>query len=324
MPNRFRTFARMLLAAVLVAVFAAGVSAAPLKVGITQIVEHPSLDKARQGFIDRLTELGYVEGQDIVYDIHSAQGDLSVARAIAEKFLADRVDMVLAIATPTAQAAAQVIKEIPILITAVTDPVAAGLVESIERPGTNVTGTSDLTPVEAQLTLLKLIAPAATRVGIVYNAGETNSVVQVQIARNVAAQRGLQVVEATAGNSSEVLQAAQSLQGRVDAIYVPTDNTVVSAIDAVVAVAERLKLPLIVGEESSVEQGGLATIGIDYYQLGRQTADIAHRVFQGENPAEIPIEYQAEQTIIVNLGAAQRMNVQIPSELIAEAARVIN
>ena len=324
MANRFRTFARIFLAAVLVAAFAAGVSAAPLRVGITQIVEHPSLDKARQGFIDRLTELGYVEGRDIVYDIHSAQGDLSVARAIAEKFLADRVDMVLAIATPTAQAAAQVIKDIPILITAVTEPVAAGLVESIERPGTNVTGTSDLTPVEAQLKLLKTIAPRATRVGIVYNAGETNSVVQVQIARSVAAQLGLQIVEATAGNSAEVLQAAQSLQGRVDAIYIPTDNTVVSAIDSVVAVAERLKLPLIVGEESSVEQGGLATIGIDYYQLGRQTADIAHRVFQGENPANIPIEYQTEQTIIVNLGAAQRMNVQIPDELIAAAARVIN
>lgn len=323
MAHRFRASARILIAVLLVAGFAATASAAPLKVGITQIVEHPSLDKARQGFIDRLTELGYVEGRDIVYDIHSAQGDPAVARTIAEKFLADRVDMVLAIATPTAQAAAQVIKEIPILITAVTDPVTAGLVDSIDRPGTNVTGTSDLTPVEAQLTLLKLIAPRATRVGVVYNAGETNSVVQVEIARRVAAELGLQLVEATAGSSSEVLPAAQSLEGRVDAIYVPTDNTVVSAIDSVIVVAERLKLPLIVGEESSVEQGGLATIGIDYYQLGRQTGDIAHRVFQGEDPAGIPIEYQSEETIIVNLSAAQRMNVQIPAELIAAAARVI-
>lgn len=320
-----RTSSRLpiLLMAVLVAAFSVGAHAAPLKVGITQIVEHPSLDAARQGFIDRLTELGYAEGTDIVYDIQSAQGDLSIARAIAQKFLADRVDMVLAIATPTAQAAAQVIRDIPILITAVTDPVAAELVQSIERPGTNVTGTSDLTPVAAQLALLKSIAPQATRVGILYNAGETNSVVQVELARKAAAELGLRLVEATAANSSEVLQAAQSLQGRVDAIYVPTDNTVVSAIETVVMVAERLKLPLIVGEESSVEQGGLATIGIDYYELGRQTANIAHRVFEGENPAEIAIEYQEEQTIVVNLGAAQRMNVRIPDEILASAARVI-
>lgn len=313
----------ILLTAVLLVVFSVGVQAAPLRVGVTQIVEHPSLDDARQGFIDRLTELGYEEGTDIVYDIQSAQGDLSIAFTIAEKFLADKVDMVLAIATPTAQAAAQVIKEIPILITAVTDPVTAELVESIERPGTNVTGTSDLTPVAAQLTLLKTIAPRATRVGILYNAGESNSVVQVELARKAAADLGLRLVEATASNSSEVLQAAQSLQGRVDAIYVPTDNTVVSAIEAVVSVAERAKLPLIVGEKSSVEQGGLATIGINYYELGRQTGDIAHRVFQGENPAGIAIEYQENETIVVNLGAAQRMNVQIPSELIAAAERVI-
>lgn len=314
---------RILLTAVLLVVFSIGVQAAPLKVGISQIVEHPSLDAARQGFIDRLTELGYTEGTDIVYDFQSAQGDLSIAFTIAEKFLADRVDMVLAIATPTAQAAAQVIKETPILITAVTDPVTAELVESIARPGTNVTGTSDLTPVEAQLTLLKTIAPRATRVGILYNAGESNSVVQVELARKAADKLGLRLVEATASNSSEVLQAAQSLQGRVDAIYIPTDNTVVSAIEAVVSVAERAKLPLIVGEESSVEQGGLATIGINYYELGRQTGDIAHRVFQGENPAEIAIEYQENETIVVNLGAAQRMNVQIPAELLAAAARVI-
>jgi len=313
----------LLLAVVAVFALAAVAQAAPIRVGITQIVEHPSLDQARQGFIDRLAELGYVEGVNIVYDIQSAQGDLATAQTIARKFQADGVDLILAIATPTAQAAAHLIKDIPILITAVTDPVAADLVESIERPGTNVTGTSDLTPVRAQLELLKEILPRATRVGVLYNAGEVNSVVQVQIARAAAAELGLQLVEATAANSNEVLQAAQSLVGRVDAIYVPTDNTVVSALESVVLVAERARLPLIAGEADSVAKGALATVGIDYYQLGRQTADIAVRVLNGENPAEIPIEYLHEQSVVLNMGAARRMNVQIPDSVIAKAVRII-
>jgi len=315
--------ASLLLVVLTLFVFSVVAHAAPIKVGITQIVEHPSLDQARQGFIDRMTELGYVEGVDIVYDIQSAQGDPGTAQTIARKFQSDGVDLVLAIATPTAQAAAHVIKDTPILITAVTDPVAAELVESIERPGTNVTGTSDLTPVRAQLELLKEIVPSATRVGVVYNSGEVNSVVQVEIARQAAAELGLTLVEATAANSSEVLQAAQSLQGRVDAIYVPTDNTVVSAFESVVLVAERAKLPLIAGEADSVAKGALATIGIDYYLLGRQTADIALRVLQGEDPAEISIEYQEEQNVVVNLGAAQRMNVTIPDSVLAKASQIL-
>jgi len=313
----------LLLVAVLLMSTAAFAQSAPLRIGITQIVEHPSLDQARQGFIDRLAELGYVEGTNVLYDYHSAQGDWATAQTIARKFQTDGVDMILAIATPSAQAAAHLVKDIPILITAVTDPVAAELVESIERPGTNVTGTSDLTPVKAQLELLKEIAPTAVRVGVVYNAGEVNSVVQVEIARAAAAELGLQLIEATATNSSEVLQAAQSLQGRVDAIYVPTDNTVVSALESVVLVAERARLPLIAGEADSVAKGALASVSIDYYQLGRQTADIAYRVLQGENPADIPIEYQSEMSIVLNLDAAERMGVPIPDSVIAKAVRII-
>jgi len=303
--------------------FSLGAQAAPLRVGITQIVEHPSLDQARQGFIDRLGELGYVEGVDIVYDIQSAQGDLATAQTIARKFQADGVDLILAIATPTAQAAAHIVKDIPILITAVTDPVAADLVQSIERPGTNVTGTSDLTPVREQLELLKEIVPQARRVGVVYNAGEVNSVVQVELARQAAASLGFTLVEATAANSSEVLQAAQSLQGRVDAIYVPTDNTVVSALESVILVAERARLPLIAGEADSVAKGALATLGIDYYKLGRQTADIAYRVLQGEDPAGIPIEYLNDLDLVVNVAAAKRMGVTIPDSVLARADQVI-
>lgn len=320
-----RVFRRTLgwAAALVLLAFSLSAQAAPLRVGITQIVEHPSLDQARQGFIDRLGELGYVEGVDIVYDIQSAQGDLATAQTIARKFQADGVDLILAIATPTAQATAHIVKDIPILITAVTDPVAADLVQSIERPGTNVTGTSDLTPVREQLELLKEIVPQARRVGVVYNAGEVNSVVQVELARQAAASLGFTLVEATAANSSEVLQAAQSLQGRVDAIYVPTDNTVVSALESVILVAERARLPLIAGEADSVAKGALATLGIDYYKLGRQTADIAYRVLQGEDPAGIPIEYLNDLDLVVNVAAAKRMGVTIPDSVLARADQVI-
>jgi putative ABC transport system substrate-binding protein len=302
----------------------AGMAAsAQVKVGITQIVEHPALDAARQGFIDRLAELGYKSGQNIIYDIQNAQGDMATAQTIAQKFVADRVDLILAIATPTAQAAANVTKTIPILITAVTDPVAAGLAKTYDAPGGNVTGTSDMNPVAAQLALVKQIKPNARRIGIVYNAGETNSVVQVEMARAAAKDLGFTIVEAVVANSSEVLQAAQSLQGRVDAIYVPTDNTVVSALESVIAVAERAKIPLIAGEGDCVRRGALITLGIDYYQLGRQTGDMAARVFKGEKPAAMPIEYLKELQTIVNLQAAARMGVTIPSELIAAADEII-
>lgn len=303
--------------------FSVGVYAAPVKVGINQLVEHPALDAARDGFIDRMTELGYTEGTDIVYDIQSAQNEMATAQTIAQKFLADRVDLVLAIATPAAQGTANVIRDIPILITAVTDPVEAELVETIEKPNTNVTGTSDLTPVKLQLELLKELVPNVKRVGIIYNAGEVNAVVQVNIAKEAARDLGLTIVEATANNTSEVMQAAQSLQGRVDAMYVPTDNTVVSAIESVVSVAERTKTPLITGDESSVDNGALATIGIDYFLLGRQTADIADRVLKGENPADISIQYLDEMNVVLNLGAASRMNVDISDDMLARAERII-
>jgi len=298
-------------------------AAEKLRIGITQIAEHPSLDAAREGFVDALAESGYVAGENVTYDFHNAQGDMSTAITIARKFVDDRVDMILAIATPTAQAAANATSDIPILITAVTDPVAAGLVDSIERPGTNVTGTSDLTPVEAQLRLLVDLAPEARRVGIVYNAGETNSLVQVDVAEKAARELGLKLIKSTASNSSEVFQAAKALVGRVDAVYVPTDNTVVSALESVIMVCEDNNLPLIVGEGDSVDRGGMATIGIDYYQLGYQTGLMAAKVIAGADPAETPIEYLQEANLIINLTAARNMNIVIPEELLEKADRIV-
>ncbi|MGI6609915.1 MAG: ABC transporter substrate-binding protein [Limnochordia bacterium] len=298
-------------------------AAKTVTIGIAQIAEHPALDSARQGFVDRMKQLGYQEGKQVIYDMRNAQGDMATAQTIARKFVGDGVDLILAIATPTAQAAANVTSKIPILITAVTDPQAAGLVRSNQTPGTNVTGTSDLNPVAQQIALVKSLRPQARRLGVVYNAGETNSVVQVELAKQVAKEEGLALVEATAGNTSEVLQAAQSLVGRVDAIYVPTDNTVVSALESVIMVAERAKIPLIAGEGDSVRRGALATLGLDYYRLGQQTADMAVKVLNGTDPAKMPIQYQQELRVVVNLRAAERMGVTVPQALIAKADEVI-
>ncbi len=295
-----------------------------IKIGITQIVEHPALDAARQGFIDELAAFGYDEGR-VIYDMQNAQGDFATAQAIAEKFVQGSVDLILAIATPTAQATANVTQDIPILITAVTDPVAAGLVESIEVPGTNVTGTSDLTPVAKQLELLKTIAPQAKRVGVLYNPGEANSLVQLDLAREAAAKLGLSLVEIPVDNSSSVYQSAQSAVGRVDVLYVPTDNTVVSALESVVIVAENAKLPLIVGETDSVRRGALATISIDYYNLGRQTGRMALEILEkGADPAVMPIQYLEDVELVLNLGAARRMGVELPAELVAEAGQIFD
>jgi putative ABC transport system substrate-binding protein len=300
-------------------------AAETLKIGIIQIVEHPALDAAREGFIDQFTEHGYVEGEKITYQIQVAQGDMATANTIAQKFKNERLDLILAIATPTAQAVANLIKDKPILITAVTDPVAAGLVESAERPGSNVTGTNDLQPLAEQFALAQQLVPGAKRVGIIYNAGEANSVTQVQMAKAIADQLGLEVVEATVDTSAGVLQAAQSFIGRVDFIYVPTDNTVVSAFSSVVKVAEENGIPVFPGEENLVPQGALATVGVNYYRLGRQTAEMALRILEeGAKPETMPIESQKETELVINADVAQALGINIPTAIRAKATIVRN
>ncbi|MTI59076.1 MAG: ABC transporter substrate-binding protein [Firmicutes bacterium] len=319
-------FLLVLALIVIVAVFIVfqGNEEEQLTIGIIQIVEHPALDAARDGFVDYLNENGYVVDEDVVYDMQNAQGDMANANTIARKFSNDKPDMILAIATPTAQAVANVVKDIPILITAVTDPVDAGLVESAEKPGGNVTGTNDMNPIDQQFDLIVDFVPEVKRVGIIYNAGESNSLVQVELAKGVAKELGIELVEATADNSAAVLQAAQSLADRVDVIYVPTDNTVVSAVESVVKVAEDNDIPLITGEGTTVKRGALATVGIDYYGLGEQTGAMALKILKGEaEPATMPIESQRDAKLIINKKAAEAMSVTIPDELLDKANEII-
>lgn len=295
-----------------------------LTIGIAQFVEHPALDAAREGFISQLAKNGYEKDKQVKIDVQSAQASMDTAIQIAQKFEADKVDLVLAIATPTAQAAAQTSKQIPILFTAVTDPVEAGLVAAMDKPGANVTGTSDMNPVEEQLKLIKEMKADAKSVGIIYSSGEVNSKVQVDAAKAVAGKLGLEIKEAAITSATEVKQAAESMVGKVDAFYVPTDNMVVSSIAAVIGVAEAQKIPVIAGEENSVKSGAIATYGIDYTKLGEQTADMATKILKGEaKPADMAVEVQADMKLVLNKKAAEKMGVTIPQAMLDRAGQVI-
>ncbi len=290
---------------------------AKTKIGIVQMAEHPALDSARKGFIDILNEKGL--GDKITFDYKNAQGDMPTAQSIAQKMAGDKPDLILAIATPAAQAMAKASTTIPTLITAVTDPVSAGLVKSMEQPGGNITGTTDMNAVAKQLQLLKDLVPNATKVGIPYNAGEPNSLVQIEIARKTAPTLGLELLEVSVTNTNDVAQAVQSLIGRVHALYIPSDNTVVSAFASVLKVAEKAKLPTICAGSDIVQQGGLATWGIDYYQLGRQTGEMAIRILNGQKPGAMPVESLKDIRLVINITAAEKIGLAIPEPLLKQA-----
>lgn len=294
---------------------------AAVKIGITQIVSHTSLDAAREGFKKALADNGYVAGQNVTYDEQNAQGDQGTATSIANKFASSNLNLILTIATPTAQATSQVITNVPILFTAVTDPVSAQLVKSMEAPGGNVSGTTDLNPVAKQVELIKKLKPDAKTVGIIYSSGEVNSEVQVKLARETAQKEGLTLVEKAVTNAGEVQAAAESLN--VDAIYVPTDNNVVSALTSIIQVAEQKKIPVVAGEGDSVKNGAVATWGIDYEKLGYQTGLMAVKILkEGKNPGEMPVESQTDVKLVINSKAAGRMGVTIPEDLKTEGTDV--
>ncbi|MDD2972446.1 MAG: ABC transporter substrate-binding protein [Lachnospiraceae bacterium] len=258
------------------------------KIGIIQLVEHAALDAANKGFVDGLDEAG------IKYEVdqQNAQGDQTACDTIASKLVNDGNDLILAIATPAAQAVAGKTTDIPILVTAVTDPATSGLVDTNEVPGGNVSGTSDLTPVKEQIALLTELVPEAKKVGILFCSAEDNSRFQADIAKTEITAAGLEPVEFTVSSSNEIQSVVESMVGKVDALYCPTDNMIAAGMTTVAMVANENGLPVICGESGMVEAGGLATFGIDYYNLGKLTAEQAVKILKGEaTPAETPIGY---------------------------------
>ncbi|MBN2223886.1 MAG: ABC transporter substrate-binding protein [Deltaproteobacteria bacterium] len=292
-------------------------------IGITQIVEHPSLDDIRKGFIDYLSENGYKEGVNVTYDINIAQGDMAAAALIADKLVGMNPDLILSITTPSSQPLVNATDTVPILFAAVTDPVGAGLVSSLEGGGKNVTGTSDLTPVGRHFDLIREIAPGAKKIGIIYNAGEANSVSYINWAKKEADRLGMELIEATVTSSGDVLGAAESLVGKVDVIHIPTDNTVTSAFESVTKVCEDNRIPLFASSVLSVQRGALAAVAIDPYRLGRQTGEMAIEILKGKNPGDMPVEYLKKFLLYVSLPAAKKYGVTIPEEVIKRADVVI-
>jgi putative ABC transport system substrate-binding protein len=295
-----------------------------IRVGITQIVEHPSLDATRKGFIDELQDLGYVSGKKIEYDYKNAQNNRPVSVQIARKFVGDRVDLILSISTPSSQDAAAATKEIPILFSAITDPVSAGLVKSLSNPGRNLSGTTDRSPVAAQMDLIHEILPNAKRIGTIYNPGEANSVASVREIQAESTKRGMMLIEAPAPSSSAVKTATETLVGKVDAIHIPTDNTVVLALESVIKVCQDNKIPLFAADVESVSRGAMAGVAIDYYKLGRQTGAMAKKIFQLESRiSEMPVEEQKDLLLHLNIGQASRMGCKIAEPIVTRASKVI-
>lgn len=288
-----------------------------LKIGIVQLVEHDALDGAYKGFVDGLAEAGFVDGENVIIDYQNAQNEQANCQTIATKFVNDKVDLILAIATPAAQAVANATKDIPVLVTAVTDPADAKLVASNEVPGGNVTGTSDLTPVSEQMELLKQIYPDTKTVGMLYCSSESNSKFQVDLAKKKAEELGMATKDFTVSSSNEIQQVVQSMVGKVDAIYAPTDNMIAAGMATVTMVANPSKLPVICGEAGMVENGGLATYGINYYDLGKLTATQAVAILNGEKkPADMPIEYMQGNELTVNQETIEALGVTLPQELL--------
>ena len=293
-------------------------------ISVSQFVEHPALDAVLRGFQDYLKE----NGIEAVYNVHNAQANMATAGQIGNQIMGEKPDMIVAIATPSAQTCAQALKKspqlanTPMLFTAVTDPLAAGLVTDMEKPDGNITGVSDKLPLEQHMRMVKTFVPGLKKLGVLYNSGEANSKSSVKLLREVGAAMGFEVVDATVSKTSEVYQAAKSLVGRVDAVFVPTDNTVVESLESALKVCAEADLPLFCADVDSVKRGAVAAMGFDYYKHGRQTGAMAKRIFGGAAIADTPVETQAELKLHINLKAAKLMGVPVPDTLLGKADHI--
>ena len=282
------------------------------RIGISQFITHQSLDATREGFVDELAKQGYVEGENIEIDLQNAQGEQRNLKTISQQ-LAESSDVVLAIATPSAQSLANTTQTTPVIFSAVTDPVSAKLVESREHPGGNVTGTSDQSSdaISTQINLIKKVLPKAKTIGILYTQSEPNSVVQKDEAKRLLEEKGFTVVEKTILDSNNVKAAAESLMTEVDMVFVPTDNIISSTMETVKQVSIKHKVPVFGGSTEMIAVGGLYNYGTNYEELGRQTARMLIRVLKGEKPENIAVELPEKLELHTNKEMADALGIDI-------------
>ncbi len=292
------------------------------KVAVSQIVEHPALDATRQGLLDGLKAKGYEEGKNLDFEFKTAQGNPAIAVQIARQFVGENPDVLVGIATPTAQALVSATKNIPVVFTAVTDPVGAKLVKTMKQPGKNVTGLSDLSPVEQHVELIKEIMPDVKTIGVVYNPGEANAVSLMELLKDSAKKNGIEIVEATALKSADVQSATQAIAAKSDIIYALIDNTVASAIEGMIVAANQAKTPVFGAATSYVERGAVASLGFDYYQIGLQTADYVAKILEGADPGTLDVEVAKGSDLVINKTAADKLGLVIPKSVMDRATSV--
>lgn len=290
-------------------------------VATTAIVEHPALDAVRDGVKDVLAQNGY-DGDKLKFTYESAQGRPDLAVGIARRLVGEKPDVIVAISTPSAQSVASATRTIPVVFSAVTDPLAAKLVADAKKPGGNVTGVSDLLPVGQHLDMIRSIMPDLKSIGVPYNPGEVNAATLVEMIKAEAKKRDITVVTAAAPRSSDVQAAAFSLVGKADAIYTITDNTVVTAFEAMMKVSRDKKIPIFGAESSMAERGAVAAFGVDYRDVGRQTGDMVLRILKGEKPGDIPVTYARNTKSWINPKMAQYFGLTFPAAMAADATRV--
>ena len=299
-------------------------TAGAVTISVNQFVEHPALDAILKGFQDYLKE----KGIEVQYNVHNAQANMGTATQIGQQMIGEKADLLVAIATPSAQATAQAVskapKELkrPFLFTAVTDPIAAGLVKDFEHPPEGITGVSDLLPIEQHIKMVLSYNGNIKRLGLLYNAGEANSKSTIAGVKALRGKLDFTTVEATASKTADVYQAAKSLVGRVDAVFIPTDNTIVSALESVIKVGVQNKLPIFAADVDSVKRGAVAAMGFDYYKHGYQTGAVAERILNGEKPENIPVSFQKDLQLHINAGFSEKMGLTPPAELLKKATKV--
>ncbi|ASU21912.1 ABC transporter substrate-binding protein [Vibrio qinghaiensis] len=315
--------------AIVTAVFAGAVllsstsiMAKTAKVAVSQIVEHPALDATRQGLLDGLKAKGYEQGKNLDFDFKTAQGNPAIAVQIARQFVGENPDVLVGIATPTAQALVSATKTIPVVFTAVTDPVGAKLVKKLEQPGKNVTGLSDLSPVEQHVELIKEIMPNVKSIGVVYNPGEANAVSLMELLKSSTQKHGIKLIEATALKSADVQTATQAIASKSDILYALIDNTVASAIEGMIVSANQAKTPVFGAATSYVERGAVASLGFDYYQIGVQTADYVVAILEGQAPGKLDVKVAKGSDLMINKTAAEKLGVTIPQSVLDRATSV--
>lgn len=286
------------------------------KIGVAQLVDHTSLNTIRDAFLDEMDELGYEDGENLTIDYQNAAGQISNLDTIMNGYASGGVDAIVAIATPTAQSAQNYSADVPVIFSAVSDPVGAGLVESLDKPGGNITGTSDEVQVDQIVDLIQGMYPEAKTVGVLYNAGEANSVTNVKNFKEYAASKGLQVEEATGTDLTTLQQAADVLASKVDVLFSPNDNTVASGMSALSEIALSHKVPYFTGADSMVIDGGFATVGIDYEELGRETARMTVDILNGKSPADIPVKvFKDDLNIYINGKTLEELGYSLPDSI---------